>query len=890
VNDDLLKSAERSSVSDSRRLLLPVSTVHSLFYILPALILGLGSFVLYLATLAPGVLFGDGGEMQFVPYVLGIAHPTGYPLYLLLGWAWSHLLPFGSIAYRMNLFSALWAALAVGLAYLVALRFVQRGAPGIHPLAARLAAVAATATFAVGKTFWSQAVIAEVYSFHAFFVTLLLLLLFWLARAPETNHARPGRISPFALRSLVLAAVFGLSLTHHSTTLLLLPAFLVFLWFARRSSRSSRPGAPGRRWLAAPETRPLSMLAPRSVLRRIGFPLAVLLALMLPLLLYAYLPLRAPHTLYASIPLSANQTLILYSNTWAGLVEHITGSVFAGNLALPAPTPGANSVWGERLGMTWSLLREQVGLVGILLALLGLARLLAAERRALLALTGLGYAAQVAFNLVYFIGDIELLFIPSYLFVSLWLGLGAATLAQVVAAGLVRWKGTTVSYGDFGQQGFRRLTEGIRRFAVQAVSLLILALPALLLLTHFGAVDQSGNTAARDLWKDILSRPIPQGAVLLSNDRDEMMPLWYYQNVEQRRTDLAGLFPSIVADPTYSSVGGLLDQALLSQRPVYLIKPMPGLDVKAQLVPADGLSPLVQAVGPAMEHPPLHPRQVALGGVMRLIGYDQAPSSARPGETLTVTLYWQPLSEIESDFSSYVHLVDANGRGVTQSDQRPGGDYYPTSRWRPGEILRDQHVLTIDEDVEPGVYRLLVGMYQYPSMEALGGPADVGLLAVKNPDSVQMTFPSEVQSSSETLRTTDVAFGDRIALLGYDYEIREGLLELTLYWQAELALDENWTVFVHLADSSGEIVAQHDSQPREGRYPTSVWDQGEVVDDRHELPLAAGLRIGDYQVLVGLYSVETGERLSVSDSQGNPMGDSVPVLSFSLTNGEWQVK
>ena len=59
------------------------------------------------ATLAPTVLAGDGGEFQFVPYLLGVAHPTGYPLYTLLGWLWSHLLPVGDVAYRMNLFSAL---------------------------------------------------------------------------------------------------------------------------------------------------------------------------------------------------------------------------------------------------------------------------------------------------------------------------------------------------------------------------------------------------------------------------------------------------------------------------------------------------------------------------------------------------------------------------------------------------------------------------------------------------------------------------------------------------------------------------------------------------------------------------------------------------------------
>jgi len=88
---------------------------HRLLDLLITTVLGGAALALYAATLAPTVLAGDGGEFQFVPYLLGVAHPTGYPLYTILGWLWSHLLPVGDVAYRMNLFSAFWAALAVAL-------------------------------------------------------------------------------------------------------------------------------------------------------------------------------------------------------------------------------------------------------------------------------------------------------------------------------------------------------------------------------------------------------------------------------------------------------------------------------------------------------------------------------------------------------------------------------------------------------------------------------------------------------------------------------------------------------------------------------------------------------------------------------------------------------
>ena len=78
---------------------------------------GLAFFILYWRTLAPDLVGHDAGELQFVPYVFGIPHYTGYPLYLLLGKLWSFL-PLGSVAWRMNLLSAVFGGLAGALAFL----------------------------------------------------------------------------------------------------------------------------------------------------------------------------------------------------------------------------------------------------------------------------------------------------------------------------------------------------------------------------------------------------------------------------------------------------------------------------------------------------------------------------------------------------------------------------------------------------------------------------------------------------------------------------------------------------------------------------------------------------------------------------------------------------
>src|SRR6266581_830915 len=79
------------------------------------------ALIIYVRTLLPGPSFGDWAEMQFIPAQLGIPHPTGYPLYVLIGWAFS-LLPIGSLAIRAELMSAASAAASAGACVLIAMR------------------------------------------------------------------------------------------------------------------------------------------------------------------------------------------------------------------------------------------------------------------------------------------------------------------------------------------------------------------------------------------------------------------------------------------------------------------------------------------------------------------------------------------------------------------------------------------------------------------------------------------------------------------------------------------------------------------------------------------------------------------------------------------------
>ena len=110
----------------------------------------------------------------------------------------------------------------------------------------------------------------------------------------------------------------------------------------------------------------------------------------------------------------------------------------------------------------------------------------------------------------------------------------------------------------------------------------------------------------------------------------------------------------------------------------------------------------------------LAPDQVVafnLGNEVTLLGYDLEVAGARPGGTVRLVLYWRAERQMDEDYTVFVHLVDADGRISGQQDSVPEGGFYRTSFWDVGEVVRDEHELTIDADAIPGEHRIEVGMY-----------------------------------------------------------------------------------------------------------------------------------------------------------------------------------
>jgi len=615
---------------------------------------------IYSRTLAPGLLDGDAGEFQFAAWRFGLAHPTGYPLYLLLGGSWQRLAGLFGVepAASLNYFSALLAALAVAIFYLAVLRWLPN-----RSISARIAALFAALLMGVNPTLWSQALVAEVYALHALFIALFFLITARFAQSP--NHlATLSSCHPVILSSchLVLPStlLLGLSLTHHRTTLFLLPGLILWLFWRERTWWRR-----GKLWAALAG------------------------GLALPQLLYLYIPLRsgadASPWLY---PRLGAETLALYTPTVQGFVDFITGSVFAVSFFRPAQAlarlPEAAHLW--LVHFTWP---------GLILVLLGLALLVRNKRWPLLLLTLPAALLLQIFNLFYGIGDIYVFYIPLYLIAALWAACGVDWLI-----GLTQRRQTTDDRPQTADD--ERTTHHVARSTQQATpssqspvpnpqSLLwlplLLLLPASLLFAYFPAIDQSGNRAARQMWEAILAAPPPEDAILISNDRNEIVSLYYLQAVEGRAPGLTGIFPLLTPEDRFANVGAVTATALnAGDRPVYLIKNMPGLDARFQMESTGG--PLVRVTG-VVDAGAASQGVDRAYGPLTLLGYTLDAGEGGP----SLALFWQVNARLDADYTTSVQLFDGAGNKLAQDDRPPGGVFYPTSLWKPGEILRDVHPL-----------------------------------------------------------------------------------------------------------------------------------------------------------------------------------------------------
>ena len=264
---------------------------------------------------------------------------------------------------------------------------------------------------------------------------------------------------------------------------------------------------------------------------------------------------------------------------------------------------------------------------------------------------------------------------------------------------------------------------------------------------------------------------------------------------------------------------------------------------------------------------------------VRLYDYSLDQDRYAPGDTLRLTLHWEALGRLVEDYSVSVKLLDADGMVLAQQDSGLYRAWQP-ERWLPAERIADRHELEIPSDIPLGRYQLQVSLYRPTDLSRLltldeeGMPVQETLSALLGRSAWVKVKPPLEPGQLSIQHPLQVNLGDQVTLLGYDVTsgaVQPGQsLDLTLYWQARREMTEDYTVFTHLVAADGRLVAQQDNQPAEGRYPTSLWDVGEIVVDRYRLTIAPNAPGSEYHLEVGMYLLSTLERLKVAggDEEG----------------------
>jgi hypothetical protein len=280
--------------------------------------------------------------------------------------------------------------------------------------------------------------------------------------------------------------------------------------------------------------------------------------------------------------------------------------------------------------------------------------------------------------------------------------------------------------------------------------------------------------------------------------------------------------------------------------------------------------------------------------VAQLLSYNLPEPYVLLGEYLPVEMCWEPLGRTEEPYAVLVQLLDlsqldAHGSPGVWGGRRtyPGLGNLPTDRWRLGEPFCDRVLVSVSPVAPtPLGAAIEVGFIEPETGKRLqasgpqGSPADMSVLRgipILNAEEL----PTSRQGSAYVI---DQAIGLNQVIISTP---APGDMIVTLVWQSLQPVIYDATVFVHLLEAKGDLLAQVDRQPLDGQFSTSYWLPGQVVTDTVSLSRANGHHDGPLMLTVGMYTWPSLERLEVLDSSGTLQPDNVIAIDIpSLMPGE----
>jgi len=242
-----------------------------------------------------------------------------------------------------------------------------------------------------------------------------------------------------------------------------------------------------------------------------------------------------------------------------------------------------------------------------------------------------------------------------------------------------------------------------------------------------------------------------------------------------------------------------------------------------------------------------------LGAGLGLIEAQLSTETTSPDAVLELQTVWGTTVPPGKDLQIEIALVDEEGN-VGQTQRFPISPDWPTGEWPANAIARDRYSFQVQPWLRDGSHSIVLRIMK--EEQPMGKKVEVGEMVMLAPE---RNFAAP--SMSQTVGTT---FGDALRLLGYDLEMQDSSVHITLHWQALRRMETFYKFFIHLLNrDTGELVSQTDWAPRDWTYPTHWWETGEIVSEDVTLPLAT-IKEGTYILAVGVY-VPEGERLETDD-------------------------
>lgn len=725
------------------------------------------AFLLYSATAAPSILtfFDDSLEFQLVAPTLGIAHPTGYPLYTLLGALWSRVLfPIGNWAWRMNMFSAFAAAIAVGILFDLGLRLLQMSNPDTRSLNAKSLgiestdihsldigdeqrssevrpsetgaqlwtriyqrvhqwgpAVVSATCFAITPTWWQQATVAEVYALHGLFVALILRMTIavadvWRHASPLATDANSAAKNPsrfllfrqmFRPNCTWLALIIGLSLAHHRTTLLLLPGIGLYLLLA--APALFRPQIAWLRWL---------------------------IALVLPLSLYLYIPIRSQ---MGAVDLNGS-----YQNSLSGFFSHVNASAYTTFFG-----------WNDQ---TWPIFVQQFSWWGILWGIAGGIGILLIQwaNRApttsvsmtsvsttsvtessattikdlagqstwrewiLICIT---FMSSFLFSLYYRVADVAVFMVPAYLCWALWMGAGYRCFVWLTV-----W--TKTSHGTAYRTkptdvNTRRVSAGIRvpAWGTSVGYCLVAFFIGVSPLLYNRVTNRSQEWNAHDVAVAMAKVPFPSDSIFIGLE-GEATAIKYMQQSENLGPSVTALW----ANEPQQRIS-LVNDWMAQGRPLYLTRELAGIE-EAYSFTSHGPLIRVWPRGSVETREPRYALDIPmLDDALLLKGVDVDIMREAGGPSLQATYFWLPRKNLSQRIKLSIRLQDgenglhyADGSPVTV-DEFPLHQASYSTNWLPNETIWDTHKLPLprlDTPLPTDDLNLNTIIYDADSLQELG--------------------------------------------------------------------------------------------------------------------------------------------------------------------------